>query len=105
MITSDKSRSTTGTKAAPKSDVIPPANATHPTVDQMTQSTQSTHKVVNKLADAVNSATTTFNDKNKELQEAKDSYFKRVRVQVKSNPMSYMMLAVVLGFLVALIFF
>lgn len=102
MITSDKSRSTTGTKAAPKSDVIPPANATHPTVDQMTQST---HKVVNKLADAVNSATTTFNDKNKELQEAKDSYFKRVRVQVKSNPMSYMMLAVVLGFLVALIFF
>lgn len=98
MITSDKSRGTTGTKATPKSDVITPASATHPAVDQVTQST---HQVVNKLADAVNSATTTFNDKNKDLQEAKDSYFRRVRAQVNSNPMSYMMLALVVGFLVA----
>ncbi|MGY3884056.1 hypothetical protein [Aeromonas aquatica] len=102
MITSDKSRSTAGTKGAPQPEITPPANGTHPAVEQMTQST---HKVVDKLADAVNSATTTFNDKNKDLQEAKDSYFKKVRTQIKNNPMSYVMLAVLLGFLVAWIFF
>lgn len=102
MITSDKSRGTTGTKATPKSDVIPPASSTHPAVDQVAQST---HKVVNKLADAVNSATTTFNGKNKDLQEAKDSYFRKVRAEVKSNPMSYMLLTLVVGFMLAWVFF
>lgn len=102
MITSDKSSSTTGTKGAPQPNTVTPANGTHPAVEQMTQST---HEVVNKLADAVNSATTTFNDKNKDLQEAKDSYFKKVRTQIKINPMSYMLLAMVVGFLLAWIFF
>ena len=70
----------------------------NPTVAHMTQNT---HEVVDKLAEAVNSTASSFNEKGRDLKEARITYLKRLRTHITHNPVGSIALAVVIGFFVS----
>ncbi|MGE6106521.1 hypothetical protein [Aeromonas sobria] len=101
MNTPDKSapltKSDGATASAAKSKEASGASI-NPTVAHMTQNT---HEVVDKLAEAANSTASTFNEKGRDLKEARVTYLKKLRTHINHNPVGSIALAVVIGFFIS----